>query len=170
MEEEAWRVPMIMVQKGKVPAGRVDNEHLTIGYDMTATILDYAQVPVMPKMTVGKSLRPLAEGKQVDDWHEYIVGESFFSKGEVAVRDASHKTIFYCDGPVKVFDLKADPLEMKDLSETAAGKSVMAKHKAHLKEYLGKVELCEKGTTAKDKGGDAYSTYLKFYRNIRKEA
>ncbi len=170
MEEEAWRVPAMVVQKGTVPGGRVDNDHLSIGVDMTATILDYAQVPAMPKMTVAKSLRPLAEGKQVDDWHEYIVGESFFSKGEVGVRDASHKTIFYCDGPVKVFDLKADPLEMKDLSETAAGKSVMSKHKAHLKEYLGKVELCEKEAPPKGKGAGAYSTYLKFYRSIRKEA
>ena len=169
MEEEAWRVPMIMVQKGKIPEGRVDNEHLTIGYDLTATILDYAQVPAMPKMTLAKSTRPLAEGKPVDDWHEYIVGESFFAKGEVGVRDASHKTIFYCEGAVKVFDLKADPLEMKDLSATATGKSVMAKHKAHLKEYLGKVELCETGTKAKKSSGDAYSTYLKFYRNIMSE-
>ena len=106
----------------------------------------------------------------MDDWHEYIVGESFFADGEVGVRDASHKTIFYCDGPVKVFDLNADPLEMNDLSETAAGRSVMAKHKTHLKEYLGKVELCEGGAKARPGSADAYSTYLKFYRNIMKEA
>ena len=49
MEEEAWRVPTIVVQKGKVPEGRVDNEHLSIGVDIAATILDYAQVPAMPK-------------------------------------------------------------------------------------------------------------------------
>jgi len=46
----------------------------------------------------------------------------------------------------------------------------MTKHKAHLKEYLGKVDLCETGVTAKGGDSDAYSTYLKFYRNIMKEA
>ena len=170
MEEEAWRVPLIMVEKGKIPTGRVDNEHLTIGYDLTATILDYAQVPSMPKMTLAKSIRPLAEGDSVDDWREYIVGESFFAEGEVGVRDARHKTIFYCDGQVKVFDLKADPLEMNNLMDSPEiGPSVMAKHKAHLKEYLGKVELCEEGSVAKGEAVDAYNTYLKFYRNMMSE-
>ena len=168
MEEESWRVPAIIVNKGKVPRNRIDNEHLSIGMDMTATICDYAGVPAMPKTTIGKSLRPLAEGKTVDDWHEYIVGESFLWDGQVAVRDAQHKTIFYCDGPIAVFDLKNDPLEMKNLADTPAGKTVVAKHKGHLKDYLSKIELCKEAPGGK--GGGIYKTYLEFYDKIRKEA
>jgi arylsulfatase A-like enzyme len=124
---------------------------------------------MLPKMTIGKSLRPLVEGKKVDKWHEYIVGESFLGDGQVGVRDAKYKTIFYCDGPVKVFDLKADPLEMKDLSTSTEGKTVMKKHKKHLREYLSKIELC-KQARGDEKQQKVYETYLNYYRKIRKEA
>jgi choline-sulfatase len=141
MEEEAWRVSTTIVHKGKVPAGVVDDEHLSLGVDLTATILDYAEAPLLPNMSIAKSLRPLAEGEFVGDWREYIVGESFMAEGEVGVRDGQHKTIFYCDGSIKVFDLKTDPLEMDNLVTTPTGKRVVSKHKSHLKDYLGKVVL-----------------------------
>lgn len=165
MEEEAWRVPTIIVDPGRAARGTQDQEHLTVGVDIPATICDYAQVPMLPKMTVGKSLRALAEGKRIDSWRDYIVGESFLGRGQVGVRDQQHKTIFYCDGETKVFDLKADPLEMSDLAGGAAGRKVMAEHKGHLREYLGSIELCEP-----DRRAGAYETYLNYYRDSRKEA
>ena len=62
----------------------------------------------------------------------------------------------------------ADPLEMKDLSNNPEGKTVMEKHKKHLRQYLGKIELCPpRGTEAKQK---PYHTYLDYYRKVRKEA
>jgi arylsulfatase A-like enzyme len=165
MEEEAWRVPAIVIYPGRVMKGKQDAEHLSIGVDIPATICDYAQVPMLPGMTIGKSLRPLAEGKKVDKWHEYIVGESFLGTGQVGVRDARHKTIFYCDGPIKVFDLQADPLEMKDLSTSTQGKAVAARHKTHLREYLGRIELCERAN-----GPKSESLYLDWYRKVKEGA
>ncbi|MBT3294850.1 MAG: sulfatase-like hydrolase/transferase [Verrucomicrobia bacterium] len=165
MEEESWRVPTIIVYPGKVAQGKRDAEHLSIGVDIPATICDYAQVPALPKMTVGKSLRPLAEGEKVDPWRDYIVGESFLGEGQVGVRDQQHKTIFYGAKPAKVFDLKADPLEMNDLAATAGGKHVMAKHKDHLREYLDTIELYKP-----TKREAVHDTYLNFYRAVRKEA
>ena len=167
LEEEAWRVPTIIVDPGKATKGKRDEGHLPIGVDISATICDYAQVPMLPKMTIGKSLRPLVEGKKVDKWREYIVGESFLGTGQVGVRDKQHKTIFYCDGPTKVFDLEEDPLEMNDLSATADGKAVMARHKDNLREYLGSIELCERVTGEK---AEPHNTYLDYYRAVRKEA
>jgi hypothetical protein len=150
-----------------MPKGKQDHEHLSIGVDISATICDYANVPMLPKMTIGKSLRPLVEGKKVDQWHEYIVGESFLGTGQVGVRDDKHKTIFYCNGPVKVFDLKADPLEIKDLSSSSEGKAVVQKHKKYLLEYLSRVDLCQpRGSEDKQK---PYQTYLDFYREVREE-
>ena len=86
--------------------------------------------------------------------------------GQVGVRDARHKTIFYCDGPIKVFDLQADPLEMKDLSTAAQGKAVAARHKVHLRDYLGRIELCEQVRSQPR----PYKTYLDWYRKIKEEA
>ena len=118
-------------------------------------------------MTIAKSLRPLAEGKAVEQWHEYIVGESFLFKGQVGVRDKQHKTIFYCDGPVKVFDLVADPLEMKDLSETADGQAVAARHQKYLREYLGRIELYEK---VPEEQPMPFQVYLNYYHSLQKGA
>ena len=168
MEEEAWRVPTIIIPPGRISQGRQDHEHLCIGVDLPATICDYADVPALPKMTVGKSLRPLVEGKQVEKWHDYIVGESSLGRGQVGVRDAKHKTIFYCDGPVKVFDLMVDPLEMKDISTSEVGMAVAKKHKLHLLEYLSRIELCApRGPKKRQK---AYQVYLDYYGKVREEA
>jgi len=167
MEEEAWRVPVIVVYPGRVPKNKQDAEHLSIGVDITATICDYAQVPPLPKMTIGKSLRPLAEGKQVDQWRTYIVGESFLGSGRVGVRDARHKTIFACDGPIKVFDLQADPLEMNDLSASVEGPAVAKQHKEYLREYLTRIELCP---PRGPKGGQRpYQAYQDWYRSVKEE-
>ncbi len=63
MVESSWRVPMIIVTPERHSKGQADNEHLSIGIDVPATICDYAGVPPLPKMTFGKSLRPLVEEK-----------------------------------------------------------------------------------------------------------
>lgn len=167
MEEEAWHVPTMLIHPGEVKGGQEDTDHLSIGVDIPATICDYAGVPALPKMTVGKSLRPLAEGKEANDWHTYVVGESFLGKGQVGVRDKQHKTIFYCDGPIKVFDLEADPLEMKDLVDTPAGKAVAAQHKKYLLDYLERIELCERVPAGK---AAPYNAYLTYYRGLKKGA
>jgi arylsulfatase A-like enzyme len=166
MEEEAWHVPTIVIPPGRLTTGKQDHEHLSIGVDIPATICDYANVPMLPKMTIGKSLRPFVEGRTVDTWRDYIVGESFLGRGQVGVRDATHKTIFYCDDELKVFDLQADPLEMEDLSTRAKGKTVAEKHRQYLRAYLGQIELCHpRGPQTQLR---PYRTYLDYYRTIRK--
>lgn len=167
MEEEAWHVPAVIVYPGRIAKGRRDSEHLTSSVDIPATICDYADVEALPKMTIGRSLRPIVEGKDVSGWRRYVVGESFLGNGQVGVRDGKYKTIFYCDGPVKVFDLQADPLETKDLSAIAEGKAVAARHKKDLREYLGKIELSERVDELQP---GPYRVYLDWYRKVKQEA
>jgi arylsulfatase A-like enzyme len=105
------------------------------------------------------------EGKEVD-WRDHIVGESFHGQ-QVAVRDAQYKTIFYCNPKMKakVFDLKADPLEMKNLVDTPDGKAVMANHKNRILEYVDRVELYEPPEKSKSQ-----ELYLNYYSKLREEA
>jgi len=57
---------------------------------------------------------------------------------------------------------------MKDLSTSTEGKAVAIKHKKHLREYLGQIELCQpRGPEAKQK---PYQNYLDYYRKVREEA
>ena len=89
--------------------------------------------------------------------------------GKVAVRDARHKTILYCNPKMqaKVFDLKADPLEMKNLVDTPEGKAVMVNHKNRILEYLDTVELYEPPGKAKNR---THELYLNYYNKLREEA
>jgi arylsulfatase A-like enzyme len=144
MEEEAWHVPLTLVFPGRIPAGVHDDTHLVSGVDIPATICDYAEIPPLPKMTIGKSLRKIAEGTADTAWREYVVGESFVGPGEVAVRDRQYKTIFYSNGSKKVYDLGADPLEMNDLSATERGETAGIRHRDHLLDYLQSIELNER--------------------------
>jgi len=168
MVDSSWRVPMIVVTPDRKRKGQEDDEHLSIGVDVPATICDYADVPPLPKMTIGKSLRPLVEEKSTD-WHEYIVGENWNGEAKIGIRDASHKTIFYGDGgQICIYDLEADPLEMNDLFGTPEGKSVLAKHKKHLRDYLDKIEVYEPSNPSKKH--PAYKVYADWYRKLKKEA
>lgn len=168
MEDEAWRVPLIIVPPGKMKNKVDDWEHLSIGVDVTATICDYANVPLLPKMTVGKSLRPIVEGKDVNDWHTYIVGESWSGHGggKVGIRDKQYKSIIYTDGKLKIYDMINDPLETIDLSKSKIGKDVLERHKNYLKEYLNKITLCPPGKKDPKK---SYKIYADFYNKVKTE-
>jgi len=167
MVDSSWRVPMIIVDPQRRRKGQVDNEHLSIGVDVTATICDYADVPPLPDMTVAKSLRPLVEEKPVD-WHEYIVGENWQGTGKIGIRDATHKTIFYGEGgQICIYNLESDPLEMKDLFGTPEGKTVLVKHEKHLLEYLDKIEVYEPPKATKKQ--PAYKVYADWYRKLEAE-
>ncbi len=126
---------------------------------------------MLPKMSIGRSLRPIVEGKKVEDWRQYVVGESFLGIGQIGIRDRKYKSIHYGDGPIKVYDILEDPLEMKDLSGEASGKTVIERHRKHLREFVGKLELCRPAEKAlASKGGKAYKTYLDWYKKVGEEA
>ncbi len=169
MEDEAWRVPLTIVDpRANKTRGVVDNQHLSTGVDVTATILDYAQLPPMPKMTIAKSLKPLVEGKEIE-WREHVIGESFHGQ-QVAVRDERYKTILYLNPKIKtkVFDMNADPLEMNNLMDSPeVGETVMQKHKKLLLDYLDTVEVYDPPGKDKKK---SHTLYLDFYKKLGEEA
>lgn len=137
--DESWRVPLIAAWPGVIPAGVRDEEHLSTGVDIPATICDYAGVKPLPRMTIGRSFRPLFE-KQKPAWHEYVVGETRIGALRTAIRDATHKSIIYQDGAI-VFDMQNDPLEQKDLFGTEAGKAVLRKHVGYFQDYVKRIDL-----------------------------
>lgn len=166
MEDESWRVPMIIIPPGRVESSVKDSEHISIGVDVTATICDYAGVSLLPNMTIGKSLRPFVDGETVDDWHEYIVGENWQGSGKIGIRDVQYKSIIQADGNIKIYDMINDPLEMNSLNNTDKGNQILAKHKGYMKEYLTKINLYPVPTE-----GDVepYESYMSFYETIKNE-
>jgi arylsulfatase A-like enzyme len=132
--EESVRVPFIMKYKGGIPYGQVDGEHLvSTGLDILPTICDYADVEI-PEHLIGKSLRPVAEGKPVVDWREYVVSED--AKWRM-LRSKNYKYTTFSDPASKesLVDLKKDPGEMRNLVDNPEYKDILRDHRKLLAEW-----------------------------------
>jgi arylsulfatase A-like enzyme len=122
--EESLRLPFLvryprLFGKGKVVDGMVLN------IDLAPTFLDLAGVPV-PKEMQGASWRELAAGRKPAHWRQSFFAHYYKELGDVptlyAVRTTTHKLVKYPNRPewTEVFDLEADPYEIKNLASDAA--------------------------------------------------
>lgn len=74
--EEAAHIPLLLSWPGHTVPAQVDHTHLASnGLDLTPTLCDFAGLPVDPDLP-GRSLRPLAEGKEPAAWRTHLHIES----------------------------------------------------------------------------------------------
>jgi arylsulfatase A-like enzyme len=142
--EEPTRVPFILSGRRFTKSGQVDHEHLvSTGLDLIPTLCDYAGIQ-KPKGLRGCSLRPLAEGKQVDSWRDYVVSETEFEYDKMAtgirgrmLRTRQHKYIVYSEGTLReqLFDLSADPGEMDNLAVDSSRKTLLEESRTRLRQW-----------------------------------
>lgn len=121
--DESLRVPLLVRYPalGAAARGRVVEE-MTLNLDLAPTLLDFAGVPV-PKEMQGRSWRPLLTGERVawrQSWfYEYFAERQKNSRVPdiTAVRTADAKLIRYPghDEWAELFDLRADPYELRNL-------------------------------------------------------
>jgi arylsulfatase A-like enzyme len=123
--EESMRIPMLVRYPRGVKAGRTE-DRMVLNIDPAATFLDLAGQPV-PTAMQGRSWKPLMEGRDDAAWRDsffycYFYEKNFGSPMTTAVRTADAKLIKYPghDEWTEVFDLKADPYELKNLSADPA--------------------------------------------------
>lgn len=130
--EESARVPFLVSWKGVTQPGGVDRAHLvSTGLDLIPTMCDFAGVP-MPRELKGRSVRPLAEGKENTSWRETLVTES---EGARMLRSARYKYVRYSEGSEHLLDLDTDPGEMFNLAKDPKSAPVLAEHRRLLKEW-----------------------------------
>jgi len=122
--EESMRIPMLLRFPRAVKAGRTE-DRMVLNVDPAATFLELAGQSV-PAAMHGRSWKPLLEEKSAD-WRESFFYCYFYEKGfgsplTTAVRTAEAKLIKYPghDEWTEVFDLKADPYEIKNLAADPA--------------------------------------------------
>jgi len=123
--EDSVKVPAIVSWPAKLPQGEKINR-VTSQLDLNATMLDAAGAPPLPS-SVGRSLLPLIENSDDDNWQdiafsEYCTepGDQAHSEGEKIwqirmVREGDWKLIYYHGMPSQLFNLKNDPGELVDL-------------------------------------------------------
>lgn len=119
MYEESFRTPLLMrLPNGK--RGKIDQ--LVQNIDYAPTFLELAGVEI-PEEIQGKSLLPLLQGKNVEDWrtslyyHFYEYPSEHAVKRHYGIRTERYKLIhFYNDIDTwELYDLQADPQEMNNI-------------------------------------------------------
>ncbi len=175
LEEEASRVPAIVSWPGKVKQGVRDTQHLVSGVDVAATICDYAGAPPMPKMTIAKSWRHLLESKDTA-WRDYVVCETSIGSLSACVRDLQFKSIIY-PNRTRLYDIKNDPLEMKDLAGDQEYAAVKKRHRENFREFISQIEVYP-GPSAPIKAkvrrrgprANLYGAYVNWYKKVEAES
>ncbi len=130
--EESIRVPMLLAGPG-LPA-RTD-DHLVLGIDITATLLELAGLPRPPELH-GRSLLPLVQGRAPADWRREFLYEApesqLGSRPLWAVRTERWKYIETRVDPAtdrrfaELYDLPADPHEQRNLAADPAQRERVA--------------------------------------------
>ena len=132
--EEAAAVPLFVA----APGGKsgVDGQHLVSGLDVMPTILDYAGITA-PASLLGKTLRPLVEGKAVQ-WREFVASENVSGGDARMIRTARYKYILFGQGENReqFFDVEKDPGELKNLVNDSALAGEVARHRELLKKWM----------------------------------
>jgi arylsulfatase A-like enzyme len=137
MYEESLRVPLLVRWPAAVrPGSRTDAMALNV--DFTPTFLEAAGVAV-PRAMQGRSLVPVLRGAVPADWRTSIYYRYYHDPGHhetrahYGVRTTTHKLIhFWKKQQWELFDLRADPQELRNLHGQPGQEAVTAALQAEL--------------------------------------
>lgn len=135
--EESSRIPLIFAGPGIKP-GATDYRSLASLADILPTFCDYAGIPI-PGDVRGVSLKPALEGRPVD--RPFVAGELRYqdaSREGRMIRTARYKYAVFNSGarPEQLFDLDADPGEVRNLAAEPASAGVLNQHRALLRDWI----------------------------------
>ena len=141
--EESIRIPLFMRWPKLIKAGSVVDQ-FALNIDIAPTLLEIGGAPAQKEIH-GRSLVPLLRGEKVP-WRDSFLIEYFSDKvfprvskmGYQAVRSEQWKYIHYTDldGMDELYDLKADPYEMKNLVAGSQARETEAQMKAKLQQLV----------------------------------
>lgn len=137
MYDQSMRTPLLVKWPGKVKPGTKVNS-LVQNIDLAPTLLDLVGQPV-PKDMQGVSLKqPLLSGKPLARntlyYRYYEYPQPHRVMPHYGVRTATHKLIYFpMVKEFELYDLKADPAELKNLATDPANAILLAEMQALLK-------------------------------------
>jgi N-acetylglucosamine-6-sulfatase len=139
--EESIRDPLLMRYPKLIKAGTVF-EPMALNIDIAPTVLELGGAPI-PKSIHGRSLVPLLKDAKAP-WRESFLTEYFLERGFPrtptwqAVRTDRWKYIHFTEleGVDELYDLKADPYELKNVIKKKSVQSKLQELKAELANLL----------------------------------
>ena len=145
--EEGVKVPLVFACPARIRKGVQDRDHLVSGLDVMSTLCDFAGIDPPPH-SLGRSLRPLLEGKATE-WREFVVSGHHLDRAlkapaGYAIRTARYKFVEYTGDPVvQLFDMQADPWEMTNLAEGGKHADEVKQHRKLLAGWLARLKRVE---------------------------
>lgn len=149
--EESFRMPMMMAGPGVAQGVKI--EQLTQNIDFAPTFLDMCGIDVPADMQ-GESFKELLDGKMHPDWRESLYYNYYEFPAEHSVRRhcavnfRSHdgkedwKLIhFYKEDLWELYNLNADPTEIRNIYGEAGTEEITAVLKAKMKELQEKYQV-----------------------------
>jgi arylsulfatase A-like enzyme len=130
MFEQSYRTPLLIQWPGNIKPGSV-NEDMVSNIDFAETFLEIAGVKVPDDMQ-GRSMVPVLRGKTPSDWrkehyyHYYEYPGSHMVKRHYGISTERYKLIhyYYDIDEWELYDIKADPLELRNVYNDPAYASV----------------------------------------------
>ncbi len=114
--DDETMVPMLV----RIP-GNDSNGQRTSGLvelvDVYPTLLDLCNLPPPPQSLEGTSFRPLLE-KPKQDWKHAVFTHRAYAVDIVGVKTKQYNLINFAGDSVQLFDRKADPFNLRDISNT----------------------------------------------------
>jgi arylsulfatase A-like enzyme len=130
--EEAMAVPFIVAGPG-VPRGVVDQTHMVSGLDVLPTLCDFAGIAAPPQAR-GSSVRSIMNNPGAP-WRDAVFGALGATGGRM-VRTTQYKYNLYAANQEELFDLQADPGEMKNLAGDPSLTGVLEANRQRLREWM----------------------------------
>jgi arylsulfatase A-like enzyme len=137
MYEESLRMPFLVRWPAVVRAGST-SDAIALNVDFAPTFLDAAGVAV-PATMQGRSLLPILRGETPSDWRQAMYYRYYHDPGHhntrahYGVRTATRKLIyFWTKDQWELYDLRADPAELRNLYGQPGQEPVTAELKATL--------------------------------------
>jgi arylsulfatase A-like enzyme len=136
--DEALRVPLIVVDpRGKSPQAV---PQIALNADITATILEYADLPV-PEHYHGRSLKPFVDGKRPKDWRTDFLGEFCAGMPSIPNWEGIHGeryvyARYFGNDHEFLHDLKQDPDQLKNLASNPEYRAVLEKMRGRCDEEI----------------------------------
>jgi choline-sulfatase len=133
--EEAAKVPLILAGPG-VPSGKVRREPVS-HVDVYPTVMECLGAPA-PGASGVSLFGEIAERTILSEYHA-----SSSKSGEFMIRHGKWKYVYFVHYPdqPQLFDLQADPEELKDLAREKSCQKVLAECHARLRAMLDPVEV-----------------------------
>ena len=137
MYEDTYHIPLAVAGPSVSGAGRECDELVSL-LDLMPTFLDVADLPV-PEAVEGRSLLPLIEDRAAETreavFAEYH-GDEFGFYSQRMVRTDRYKYVFNAPDVDELYDLEADPHELRNLVDHPDYRSVRDRLRGRLVEWM----------------------------------